>query len=157
MPVNPTDRHLLGMEWRGSQFVNGSLPFGLRSAPKVIADALQWVMLASRVTVVEHYLNKFVILGGPDRPECGRNMERILAVCMELGVFLDMEGPTDRLTFLGIELDTRAGILCLPPDNLSRLKDLLAKWSSRKSCRRQQLESLIGSLQHACQTRESVS
>ena len=38
----------------------------------------------------------------------------------------------------------------LPADKLSRLKDLLAHWSLRKSCRRQQLESLIGTLQHAC-------
>ena len=38
----------------------------------------------------------------------------------------------------------------LPADKLSRLKDRLAKWSLRKSCRRLQLESLIGSLQHAC-------
>ena len=38
----------------------------------------------------------------------------------------------------------------LPADKLSRLRDLLAQWSSRRSCRRQQLESLIGTLQHAC-------
>ena len=38
----------------------------------------------------------------------------------------------------------------LPADKLSRLRDMLAHWSSLKSCRRQQLESLIGTLQHAC-------
>ena len=37
-----------------------------------------------------------------------------------------------------------------PSDKLLRLRDLLAQWSSRNSCRRRELESLIGTLQHAC-------
>ena len=43
----------------------------------------------------------------------------------------------------------------LQADKLSRLKDLLAHWSLRKSCRRQQLESSIGTLQHACRVVKS--
>ena len=85
--------------------------------------------------------------------ECGRNLGKIRAVCADLGVPLAMdklEGPVDRLTFLGIELDTEAGAMRLPADKLSRLRDLLVRWSPRKSCQRQQLESLIGTLQHAC-------
>ena len=44
IPVHPGDRHLLGMEW-GGVFVDKTLPFGLRSAPKIftaVADALEW-------------------------------------------------------------------------------------------------------------------
>ena len=55
------------------------------------------------------------------------------------------------LTFLGIEINTRTGTLCLPADKLARLKATLVQWSSRRSCQRRQLESLIiGTLQHAC-------
>ena len=156
IPVNPHDRHLLGVEWKGAQYADGSLPFGLRSAPKIftaVADALQWVMLTSGVSMVEHYLDDFVTLGSPGSQECGRNLGKIWAVCADLGVPLAMdklEGPVDRLTLLGIELDTEAGVMRLPADKLSRLRDLLARWSPRKSCQRQQLESLIGTLQHAC-------
>ena len=49
-----------------------------------------------------------------------------------------------------IEIDTQVGIRHFPADKLSQLKDLLSQWSSRRSCRRQQLESLIGTQQHAC-------
>ena len=42
------------------------------------------------------------------------------------------------------------GVLRLPTDKLSRVKVLLAQWSTRKTCRRRQLESLVGTLQHAC-------
>ena len=47
MPVHPEDRLLLGMKWRGELLVDGALPFGLRSAPKLftaLADALLWIM-----------------------------------------------------------------------------------------------------------------
>ena len=54
------------------------------------------------------------------------------------------------LTFLGIEMDTLACKLRLPADKLCRLTVTLAEWSARSFCRRRQLESLIGTLQHAC-------
>ena len=47
VPVHPDDRHLLGMEWEDSLYIDTVLPFGLRSAPKIfnaLADALWWIM-----------------------------------------------------------------------------------------------------------------
>ena len=44
IPVSPLDRHYLGMQWYGQVYVDGMLPFGLRSAPKIfnaVADALE--------------------------------------------------------------------------------------------------------------------
>lgn len=41
-------------------------------------------------------------------------------------------------------------ILHFPEDKLARLNHDLLRWSKRRSCRRRQLESLIGLLQHAC-------
>jgi len=35
IPVHPEDRWLTGMLWRGSVFVDLTLPFGLQSSPKV--------------------------------------------------------------------------------------------------------------------------
>ncbi len=49
VPVHPDDRRLLGMEWRGTTFVDRTLPFGLRSAPLLftaLGDALEWVAKA---------------------------------------------------------------------------------------------------------------
>ena len=47
IPVHPQDRLLLGVMWRGQRYVDGALPFGLRSGPKLfnaVADALLWIM-----------------------------------------------------------------------------------------------------------------
>jgi len=41
LPVHPTDRHLLAMEWNKGIYIDTCLPFGLRSAPKlynILAD-----------------------------------------------------------------------------------------------------------------------
>ena len=66
-------------EWRGAQYADGSLPFSLRSAPNV-ADALQWVMLDSGVSMVDHYLDGFVTMGNHRSSKCCRNLDRTLAI-----------------------------------------------------------------------------
>ena len=157
VPVHPQDHDLLAIEWHGAYYVDGALPFGLRSAPKIftaIADALQWVMLQRGVTMVDLYLDDFVTMGPPGMDTCRVNLDRILAVCSDLGVPLAMEmleGPSQCMTFLGIEIDTACGQLRLPAEKLARLKALLAQWATRRSCQRRHLESLVGTLQHACQ------
>ena len=48
IPVSPCDWHYLGMQWNGQIYVDGMLPFGLRSTPKIfnaVADALNGVRL----------------------------------------------------------------------------------------------------------------
>ena len=45
IPMHPEDRQLLGIRWRSHLYIDTALPFGLRSAPKVInplADDLAW-------------------------------------------------------------------------------------------------------------------
>ena len=109
VPVHPTDRHLLGVEWRGKCYVDGMLRFNLRSAPKIftaVADALEWILRQKCVSYLDHYLDNFMTF-------------------QELGVPLALEklkGITSCLTFLGIEIDTQASVLCLPTDKLLHLK-----------------------------------
>ena len=77
----------------------------------------------------------------------------ILETCKELGVPLadeKQEGPTTKLTLLGIQIDTEEATLSLPPEKLLRLQQEVAKWVARKSCTRKELESLLGTLQFAC-------
>ena len=69
VPIHPSDRLLLGMQWRGETFADATLPFGLRSAPLIfpaIADALQWAMQKMGVDWVAHYIDDFITMGAPD-------------------------------------------------------------------------------------------
>ena len=59
VPVHPDDHLVLGMRWRDRLYVDASLPFGLRSAPKLfdaIADALEWIAPHLGMEFLWHYL-----------------------------------------------------------------------------------------------------
>ena len=156
VPVHPIDRPLLGMKWKGATYVDGALPFGLRSAPKLftaVADALLWIMRRHGVRNAMHYLDDFLLLAPPREDECRVALATSLRLCHSLGERVaphKTEGPSTIMSFLGIRIDTARFIISLPPEKLTRLRVLIRKWRGRRACRKRELLSLIGQLQHAC-------
>lgn len=156
IPVHPEDRWLQAVEWQGQFYIDPMLPFGLRSAPKIFnaaADALEWCLRDRGIRHVYHYLDDFIIIGPPGAPDCAEALDILNRTCTELGVPIaehKRDGPTTCLTYLGIEVDTKASQLRLPQEKLRRLRALLGEWGDRRVCERRQLESLIGTLNHAC-------
>ena len=51
LPVHPADRHLLGMKWNGEIYLDSCLPFGLRSAPRLLGITLDTVRMEARLPV----------------------------------------------------------------------------------------------------------
>ena len=155
VPVHPSDRHLLGMRWQNQLYVDTTLPFGLRSAPKIftaVADALEWILTQRGVTSSDHYLDDFLTMGKATSSDCENNLRLILEVCEWLGVPLKsskIEGPATTLTFLGIQLDTVTMDIRLPEEKLVHLMSMLAGWRTKKRCTKRELLSLIGKLNHA--------
>ena len=79
VPVHPDDRYLLGIRWKGKIVVDGMLPFGLRSAPKIftmVADTLEWVIRKAGVKQIAHYLDDFVVIGQPASDECAESLQK---------------------------------------------------------------------------------
>ena len=153
VPVHPEDWTLLGMQWQGQYFMDTHLPFGLRSAPKIftaVADSLQWILIQQGVPTNIHYLDDFLFI-----EKLGTQSTALTHACALMGILgvptapHKVEGPSTRLTFLGIELDTTTLTARLPEDKLHRLTATLQAWGDRKQCLKQELLSLIGVLQHA--------
>ena len=155
VPVHPGDRPLLAVQWAGQTFFDTRLPFGLRSAPMIfsaVADALQWSFRVQGVTWVGHYLDDFITVGPPGTMICQSNLDKMLASCARLGVPVapgKCMGPVSVLVFLGLELDTEQMIVRLPHEKLQRTVSLVREWIGKKGCRKRELESLLGHLQHA--------
>ncbi len=155
IPVHPHDHPLLGICWEGSTYVDRSLPFGLRSAPKIftaVADMLAWALHLNGVRYVLHYLDDFLLLGSPGSPKAEQALTLTIRTFAALGVPVaehKTEGPPTDLSFLGILIDTDKFQLRLPAVKLTRLRHLLSSWRSRKSCTRNELESFVGHLSHA--------
>ena len=156
IPVHPQDRPLQAMRWDSKVYIDPMLPFGLRSAPKIfnaVADALNWVIAQAGVRTSRHYLDDFIVVGPAGSAECQQALDILTRLCRYLGVPLASHkqvGPTSCLVFLGIEINSVTGQLRLPADKLTRLQTTLHEWGDRKACTRKELESLIGSLNHAC-------
>ena len=75
------------------------------------------------------------------------------SVCEFLGVPLapnKIEGPSQVIVYLGIEIDSINMIIRLPENKLKKLNDELKCWHNRKKCTKRELLSLIGSLSFAC-------
>lgn len=156
IPVHPSVRPLLGMKWRGRYYVDLALPFGLRSAPFIfnsVATLVEWILKTNyRIPSILHYLDDFIMAGPPRSEACGEFLSIALAVCKKLGLPIHpdkLEGPATSIVVLGIELDSVNMTARLPADKLARLRTLLDSWASRRWCRRNDLESLIGHLHHA--------
>ena len=156
VPVQPDDRRLLGMGWEGKVYIDKTLPFGLRSAPLIflaVADVLLWIMKRKGVTIVDHYLDNFITLGKSKSRECTDNFKLMLEACEETGTPVEAEkseGPTTKLIFLGIEIDSSALEMRLPAVKLAKLRESVTKWQGKKAGKKRDLLSLIGSLSHAC-------
>ena len=154
--VHPDDRWLLGMDWDGRLYVDMALLFGLRSAPMIfnaVAEALAYIIKQKGVEGLDHYLDDFSLVGGPQSPECGRNLKAALETCDQVGFPVaeeKTEGPATRITLLGIVLDSDLLELSLPREKLEKLRELVAKWRRRKACTKRELQSLAGHLNHAC-------
>ena len=118
-----------------------------------ISRFIRVVLRQSGVTHIDHYLDDYITMGAPGTSECQHNLSIMLDKCEALGVPIAPEklvGPSSCLTFLGIEIDTDEGVMRLPAEKLARIQSQVRSWSQRRVCRRRQLESLIGLLQHAC-------
>ena len=155
IPIHPADHYLLAITWEGATYVDRSLPFGLRSAPKLftaVADALAWALFRRGIRFLLHYLDDFLFIGEPDSLEAATAKAYATEVFDELGVPVashKTEGPATCVTFLGIVIDTHRFQVRLPEDKLTRLKALVQEWHSKRGCSRRELESLLGHLSHA--------
>ena len=137
--MHPVDRVLLGMHWQGRVFVDGCLPFGLRSAPLLstsVGDLLQWVMERRGVSWLGHYIDDFVTLGDPGAVDCRDHLQIMKVVCEEAGMPTEpekKEGPTMVLSFLGMELDSDQMVIRLPEGKLQLLQSTLQSWRGMKT------------------------
>ena len=88
VPIHPDDRWLMGMSRQGSLFIDTTLPFGLRSAPKIftaLADAAEWILRQAGIAFVVHYLDDFLLIGPPDTQGCALALQTLLATFHRLG------------------------------------------------------------------------
>ena len=123
IPVHPQDHHLLGIQWDNQVFVDRSLPFGLRSAPKVFtafADLVAWAIHCRGVRWLLQYLDDFLLFGAPGTLEVASTVVLAMEALANAGIPVaahKTEDPSTAVTSLGIMVDTVLFQLRLPPES----------------------------------------
>ena len=120
--------------------MNTTLPFELRSAPKIftaVANAVEWIAWKEGTRFVIHYLDDFLVIRAPNSPECTDALVRLLRLFEWLGLPVAVEkreGPATCLEFLGFEVDSVA-IDGDPPAlaEARRPGEVLHEWPGRKA------------------------
>ncbi|XP_063315812.1 vomeronasal type-2 receptor 26-like [Pelobates fuscus] len=154
LPMHPSLWHLHGVKWRNRYYFSTRLTFGSRSSPKlfdIFAETLCWLLLnIIRCHTVIHYLDDFLIIEPSTRTPT--DILSTSALFTTLGVPLSPAktiGPTTKLNFLGIELDSATFRASLPTEKLVRLRGEIDMFLRSDVCTRKELQSLLGSLNFA--------
>ncbi len=93
-----------------------------------------------------HLLDDFLTIDSPDI-NADRTMEILLLVFARLGVPLSPSktvGPVTVIEYLGIILDSVKMEARLPAEKIQRIATILESFSTRKSCTKRDLLSLLG-------------
>lgn len=162
VPIHPDNYEATGIQWtfKGDSqptfLFDSRLPFGSNKGPghfHRLSQAIRRGMKRKGFSGIVAYLDDFFI-AAPTYEDCKYWMLVLLRLIRKLGFYISYKkvvGPTQRITFLGITIDTKNNTLTLSDDKIKHLKQQLIDFQSKKRASKQQLQSLAGSLNYACQ------
>lgn len=162
LPINPGDFQLLGIKVLDKFYVDKALPMGASCSPahfELFSTFIEWVVRREAGSnAIIHYMDDFCLVGGPGEgggrgPSCADLVNCLGNVCKELGVPLAPDksvGPTTKLVFLGLEIDSVKQLISVPPAKLSAIVEKVKAAAIAKFLTLKKLQSLIGSLSFIC-------
>jgi hypothetical protein len=105
-------------------------------------------MLGRRDIKCISYIDDFLLICDSEQA-CEKALMTILALVDSLGLDVNpekTEGPTQVITFLGIEINAIKRTLSLPPKKLVEIRSLVKLWSSKVRVTKKELQSFLGKL-----------
>ncbi|XP_048251513.1 uncharacterized protein LOC125379287 [Haliotis rufescens] len=159
IPVHPSDFELLGIRFEGEFYFDKCLPFGCSISCAIFetfSTFLQWCMQSHLPTrPIMHYLDDFLTGGTAGTSHCSDNLNGCVNTLEQLGVPIAHDktvGPTTKLTFLGLEIDTIAMQIRIPEPKIKEatreIHDILSTGNIKVT--KMALQSLIGKLNFMC-------
>lgn len=150
LPVHADDYALLGFSWKRKLYYDRCVAMGCASSCltfETFSTALEWVARHKLgCTGVVHILDDFLFLE-TSLEDCEQALDKFLQFCSSIGVPIAEEKTYHSKKvkdFVGISLDSIKMEARLPLDKLEKCQSLLLEFLDRKSCKRRELESLIG-------------
>lgn len=160
VPLHPSQFDITGLHWtfrdnETPQYMYDSrLPFGARKSPAIfhrITQSVKRMMIRRGFKATVVYLDDFFV-AGKDLHECLLAYNTLISLLRSLGLMINWKkvcDPCQRLTFLGVVIDTAAGVVALEEERVQQLQQQLDNCRERTRMSRRQLESLAGRLSWA--------
>lgn len=160
--IHPECYQATGLSWTFSGtnkrviLIDTRLSFGARKSPEIfnrLSQAVRNILRVHGYKKLIAYLDDFLVVAS-SHAECLEAMSVLMKILRKLGFKINyskVEGPTQKLCFLGIVMDTINMNLQLPPDKLNSFYEDLEKFAARKKVTKQQIQSIVGKLNWASQ------
>ena len=162
VPIHPNDYRATGLQWhfegeKGPTYLfDARLPFGATKAPSHfhrLSQAVRRCLQRRGFRGCVVYIDDFLIVARTYQ-ECNEALHALINLVRRLGFQISWKkvtGPTQKIRFLGIDLDTRDSTLSLGDEKLQKIEQSLHQFYSKKRATKQQLQQLAGLLNWACQ------
>ena len=156
MPIKGSQWPYFCVKWNGLYYVFVRLVFSCRSSPQIcdtLSQAICWIACNKYgIKTIFHLLDDFLTIDEPDIC-AGQRTRAILSLLFNrLKVPLAAHkclGPTTRLEYLGIILDSEEMIAQLPKDKVLRIIQFIEKMLDKSKCTKLELLQLLGHLNFA--------
>ena len=128
IPIAEAHQPFLRFNFRSQTYQCLVMMFGLTSAPRIFSRVMQPVVKLLRLEGIRLviYLDDILVLGR-SADETRRNTKRVLELLQSLGWLINWDKsvlqPTQKLVYLGIEVDSAEMTFSLPEEKLRRLRD----------------------------------
>lgn len=162
VPIHKDDYKVTGLKWHFSgekdptYLFDSRLPFGATLAPSHfhrLSQAIGRCLRRQGFRGIVVYIDDF-LLAAETFEECNRALHCLIRLVRKLGFQISWNkvvGPTQRITFLGMDIDTQNCTLLLGQEKLRKLEGELSEFSGKKRATKRQLQRLAGLLNWACQ------
>jgi len=157
VPIHPVDQPLQGVMHGENLFFDRCLAFGNRASAGIfcrLADLVAWIATQHGLPAVIHYIDDFLIIM-PPLPIAAQIAKELFGSILDAIVMpYKLEktvGPTTRLVFLGISLNTAEMSALITSEKKNQIVELLAPWVTRSFIRLKDLQSIIGRLMWVAQ------
>ena len=151
IPIHQTHRPYLRFRWGDQVMQYRSLPFGLASGPRLFTKLMKPVVAILRRLGVKLiiYLDD-ILLMNQSREGLIKDRDSLLYLLHNLGWLINWNKsvlqPTQKLEFLGMEVDSTSMMVSLPRDKIEKITKKCQNVIQSDQTTIQELASLIGSL-----------
>ena len=155
IPICKADRKWLRFIWKGQRFQYTCLPNGLAQAPRYFTKFMKPVFghLQERGHTCFGYIDDSFVMH-ETREGCQKSLDILRNLLANLGFVVHPEKsvftPTQKLTFLGYEIDTVQMVVRPTTGKISHFSELANKMLNDRHPKIRQVASLVGTMVDLC-------